>query len=107
MESEINNGYLTRNLIAGTMVPGTQITINYLLIPSIIIILTEITGVTIFEFVMSIFCVEIVLSTIQGFCYTFLADFLLNIIWECSILLIIKLNIGIGVNGISIGNNCI
>ncbi|XP_025204207.1 ABC transporter G family member 20-like [Melanaphis sacchari] len=76
LKSEIQNGYLMRSMIA---------------------------GVTIFEIVLSFVIIQVIFSIIQAFSLFFLADFLLYISWESSLLLIIQLNIAIGICGMSIG----
>ncbi|XP_022172461.1 uncharacterized protein LOC111035235 [Myzus persicae] len=76
LQSEIQNGYLARSLIA---------------------------GVTIFEIVLSFLTIQIIFSIVQAFSFFLLADFVLYISWESSLLLIIQLNIAIGTCGMSIG----
>ncbi|XP_026814455.1 uncharacterized protein LOC113554700 [Rhopalosiphum maidis] len=76
LQSEIQNGYLMRNMIA---------------------------GVTIFEILLSFLTIQVIFSIVQAFFLFFLADFLLYISWESSLLLIIQLNIAIGTCGMSIG----
>jgi len=64
----------------------------------------QITGVTIFEILFSFLTIQVIFSIVQAFFLFFLADFLLYISWESSLLLIIQLNIAIGTCGMSIGN---
>ncbi|XP_025413815.1 ABC transporter G family member 20-like [Sipha flava] len=73
---EIQNGYMMRNIVA---------------------------GVTIYEIILSFFITHSIFSILQAFSFFFLVEFFLDIIWRSSLLLIILINIGVGICGMSIG----
>lgn len=76
----------------------------YITFKFILIVELKITGITVFEIILSFISIQTIFSIFQAFLFYFVIDFLLLIQWKSSLLLIVSLDIAIGICGMSIGN---